>query len=318
MFKKLKSAGINTLVLVLSIVIFVVAFMAMNGLAAAQKPATTIILAAARNLNIGDVITSHDITEKTVYLDDNTDLYIPADQTDSIIGGTVALPVGKGQPFFRNVVLSEAGEAYRISAILAKYPDHSLFPLPLDLMNVIAPDINSYLPGDIIGITIVIGSRPQPPEKEETPEALTAMGIPIPATPEPQPIIPGLAEDTIPDDEQRMNAEERAYPPMAKDLFPGGVQVISIQGLPPEVSSGDPDSDPQPSTYNPTSQREMLILLVPNDSKEILSLAIQQGDQIIISLLARGDDYVTPGFTYWDFEELFKLDREEVLGVDAP
>ncbi|MBU0512669.1 MAG: flagella basal body P-ring formation protein FlgA [Chloroflexi bacterium] len=317
MFKKLKSAGINTLVLVLSIVIFVVAFMAMNGLAAAQKPATTIILAAARTLNIGDVITSHDITEKTVYLDDNTDLYIPADQTDSIIGGTVALLVGKGQPFFRNVVLSEAGEAYRISAILAKYPDYSLFPLPLDSMNVIAPEITSYLPGDIIGITIVIGSRPQPPEKEETPEAYM-MGFPAPATPEPQPIIPGLAGDTIPDDEQRMNAEERAYPPMAKDLFPGGVQVISIQGLPPEVSSADPDSDPQPSTYDPTSQREMLILLVPNKSKEILSLAIQQGDQIIISLLARGDDYVTPGFTYWDFEELFKLDREEVLGVDAP
>ena len=317
MFKRLKSAGINTLVLVLSIAIFVVAFMAMTGLAAAQKPPTTTILAAARSLDIGDVITLSDITEKTVYRDDNTDLYIPADQTDTLIGGTVALPVGKGQPFFRNVVLSEAGETHRISAILAKYPGHSLFPLPLDSMSVIAPDINSYLPGDLVGITIVIGSRPQPPEKEETPEDWMSMGVPAPATPEPQITIPGLAEDANPDDEQDMNAEERAYPPMAKDLFPGGVQVISIQGLPPEIDS-DPETDPQPSVYNSTSQREMLILLVPNESREILSLAIQQGDQIVVSLLARGDDTITPGFTYWDFEELFKSDREEVLGVDAP
>ena len=41
---------------------------------------------------------------------------------------------------------------------------------------------------------------------------------------------------------------------------------------------------------------------------------MQQGDQLMISLMARGtDDGTTPGFTYWDFEALFKADREAAL-----
>ena len=58
----------------------------------------------------------------------------------------------------------------------------------------------------------------------------------------------------------------------------------------------------------------MLILLVPNSSREVLSLALQQGDRLVVSLMASGDEDPTAGFTYWDFEDLFKSDREEVLG----
>jgi hypothetical protein len=58
----------------------------------------------------------------------------------------------------------------------------------------------------------------------------------------------------------------------------------------------------------------MLILLVPNASREVLSLALQQGDRLVVSLMARGDETPTAGFTYWDFEDLFKKDREDVLG----
>jgi hypothetical protein len=57
----------------------------------------------------------------------------------------------------------------------------------------------------------------------------------------------------------------------------------------------------------------MLILLVPSESREVLSLALQQGDHLVVSLMARGEDDPTAGFTYWDFEDLFKADREEVL-----
>jgi hypothetical protein len=57
----------------------------------------------------------------------------------------------------------------------------------------------------------------------------------------------------------------------------------------------------------------MLILLVPNAAREVLSLALQQGDRLVVSLMARGEDDPTAGFTYWDFEDLFKADREEVL-----
>jgi hypothetical protein len=45
-----------------------------------------------------------------------------------------------------------------------------------------------------------------------------------------------------------------------------------------------------------------------------LSLALQQGDRLVVSLMARGDETPSAGFTYWDFEDLFKSDREEVLG----
>jgi hypothetical protein len=58
----------------------------------------------------------------------------------------------------------------------------------------------------------------------------------------------------------------------------------------------------------------MLILLIPNQSREVLSLALQQGDRLVVSLMARGDEAPSAGFTYWDFEGLFKQDREDVLG----
>jgi hypothetical protein len=46
----------------------------------------------------------------------------------------------------------------------------------------------------------------------------------------------------------------------------------------------------------------------------VLSLALQQGDRLVVSLMARGDETPSAGFTYWDFEDLFKQDREAVLG----
>ena len=62
------------------------------------------------------------------------------------------------------------------------------------------------------------------------------------------------------------------------------------------------------------AMKKMLILLVPNESREVLSLALQQSDRLVVSLMARGDEIPSAGFTYWDFEDLFKQDREEVLG----
>ena len=58
----------------------------------------------------------------------------------------------------------------------------------------------------------------------------------------------------------------------------------------------------------------MLVLLIPNESREELSLALQQGDKLVVSLMARGEDAPTAGFTYWDFEDLFKSDREKAIG----
>lgn len=89
-----------------------------------------------------------------------------------------------------------------------------------------------------------------------------------------------------------------------------GVRVISVQGLPQPTDSTDSSN----SSFTIDEGSKMLILLVPNESREVLSLALQQGDSLVVSLMARGDADPTAGFTYWDFEDLFKSDREEILG----
>ena len=164
------------------------------------------------------------------------------------------------------------------------------------------PDAEAFLPGDLIGVTVVISTRPQ---QMSTPTAMPELilqlgyGVEPTATPAPQEL-------------EQADALSRALPPLAKDLFPMGVRVISVQGLPAQTDSTN-GNDSGPS-FNLQDQPQMLILLVPNASREVLSLALQQGDRLVVSLMARGDETPTAGFTYWDFEDLFKQDREEVLG----
>ena len=310
---RLRKSGLNIMVLVVSIVIFVVTFMALNGLAQAQKPPTVQVLAAAHSLDIGAIIQPADMIEKTVYEDENTALFIPVDQAGDVVGGIVALPVSAGHPFFKSAILAPVSEGTRFSAVLNQYPDYSLFPLPLEAMNVLAPDIELFLPGDLVGLTVVIADRPQVVETKAAPEQLFE-------------ITPTLSEEdlqaTLTAYESQKNKTpqeeslERTYPPLAKDLFPAGVRVIAVQGAAPDVSSGDGDSAVQTSLVDPT-RTQMLILLVPNQSREELALSMQQGDQLIVSLLARGEDITTPGFTYWDFEDEFKSDRAEALGLPS-
>ena len=186
-----------------------------------------------------------------------------------------------------------------MSAVLAKYPGFSLFPLPLDAMNLVSPGAEAFLPGDLVGVTVVISSRPQQ-LTTPTPEAGLVLD-------------PGFVQaqaTPLPQEMEQTDVLSRALPPLAKDLFPMGVRVISVQGLPQPVDSSDNNN----SSFTIDEGSKMLILLVPNESREVLSLALQQGDRLVVSLMARGDEEPTAGFTYWDFEDLFKSDREDVLG----
>ncbi len=298
MLKRIASTGVNLVVLGVSVGIFLVAFIALNALGAAQKPPTISVLSATRDLNIGDVITANDLAIKTVFQDDNASLYILGEEVTGVVGGVVAQPIFNGQPVFRSAILAQAAEGTRLSAVLAQFPGHSLFPLPLDAMNLVSPDAQAFLPGDLIGVTVVISTRPQ------------QMSTP---TPMPELVIdPGYVEPTAqpsPLELEQVDAIHRSFPPLAKDLFPMGVRVIAVQGLPqPTESSEDSGS------FNLDTQPKMLILLIPNQSREVLSLALQQGDRLVVSLMARGDETPSAGFTYWDFEDLFKQDRQEVLG----
>jgi len=298
MLKRIASTGVNLVVLGVSVGIFLVAFIALNALGTAQKPPTISVLSATRDLNIGDVITAGDLAVKTVFQDDNASLYIPGEEVTGVVGGVVAQPIFSGQPVFRSAILAQAAEGTRLSAVLSQFPGHSLFPLPLDAMNLVSPDAEAFLPGDLIGVTVVISTRPQ------------QMNTP---TPMPELVIdPGYVEPTAqpsPLELEQADAINRSFPPLAKDLFPMGVRVIAVQGLPQQTESSE-DS----GSFNLDTQAKMLILLVPNASREMLSLALQQGDRLVVSLMARGDETPSAGFTYWDFEDLFKQDREEVLG----
>jgi len=302
MLKRIASTGVNLVVLGVSVGIFLVAFIALNALGAAQKPPTISVLSATRDLNIGDVIKANDLAVKTVFQDDNATLYIPGEEVTGVVGGVVAQPIFNGQPIFRSAILAQAAEGTRLSAVLAQYPGYSLFPLPLDAMNLVSPDAEAFLPGDLIGVTVVISTRPQQMSTPTPmPEVILQPGYNVEPTASPSPLALEQAD-----------ALSRALPPLAKDLFPMGVRVISVQGLPPQTDSTDTSNSD--SSFTSFDQPQMLILLVPNASREVLSLALQQGDRLVVSLMARGDETPTAGFTYWDFEDLFKKDREDVLG----
>ena len=302
MLKRIASTGVNLVVLGVSVAIFLVAFIALNALGAAQKPPTIAVLSATRDLNMGDVITANDLAVKTVFQDQNANLYIPGEEVTGVVGGVVAQPIFSGQPIFRSAIIAQAAEGTRLAAVLTQFPGYSLFPLPLDTMNLVAPDAQAFLPGDLVGVTVVITSRPQ---QMTTPTAMpdlileTGLRTEPTATPAPQEVA-------------QTDALSRALPPLAKDLFPMGVRVISVQGLPPQNDTTDTSNSD--SSFTTFDQPQMLILLIPNESREVLALALQQGDRLVVSLMARGDETPTAGFTYWDFEDLFKSDREEVLG----
>jgi hypothetical protein len=194
MLRRIASTGVNLVVLGVSVAIFLVAFISLNALGAAQRPPTVEVLSAARDLSIGDVIAPSDVVVKTVFKDDNASLYIPSDEVTGVVSGVVAQPIFSGQPIFRSAILAQAAEGTRLSAALAKYPGYSLFPLPLDASNVIAPQVDAFLPGDLVGVTVVIGTRPQQlttPTPAADLNLDSGYGIPSTPTPAPQEIARG-------------------------------------------------------------------------------------------------------------------------------
>jgi hypothetical protein len=307
--ERIAKSGINLLVIVVAIVVFVVAFVVMTTITNASKPATIDILAASRDLNYGDQVASADLVKMTVYEDRLASTYIPANQADKVVGGYVAVPIHLGQPITRDAIIAEAGIGTRLSAVLAKYPDYSLFPLPLDAPNVVAANSDSYVPGDLVTVTVVIASQPQPPETPTPAPTYSVSDLTITPTPEPA----TQSGDTTVED-----ALNRVYPPIAKDLFPQGVQVVAIQGLPVQPT---PVSSTTSSNSNSTSNLstvdynlpKRLILLVPSKDIEELALGLKAGDMVIVSMVTAGQTDTTAGFSYWDLEDLLRLERQGVL-----
>jgi len=307
--ERLAKSGVNFLVIVIAIAVFIVAFIVLMTITNASKPATVDILAASRELSYGDEINSSDLVKMTVYEDRLANTYILANQADKVVGGYVAMPIHAGQPITHDAIIAEAGIGTRLSSVLAKYPDYSLFPLPLDATNVVAANSDSYLPGDLVSVTIVIVERPQPPE---TP-------TPAPTSNEPASIVtPTLEPTNQPGGITIQDALGRVYPPIAKDLFPQGVQVVAVQGLPVQptpvsnITSSNNNSASDLSTVDYNLPKR-LILLVPSKDIEELALGLKSGDMVIVSMVTAGQTDTTSGFSYWDLEDLLRLERQGML-----
>jgi len=308
--RRIGGTGVNIGVLIISIVVFFIALFAVLGIANSQKPDTMEILAAAHDLNIGHTLTSDDIVVKTVFVDDNTSMYIEANEEEiaSTLNGIVVVPIFVGQPIQRTSLVAKSAESVRLSAVLASYPDSgSLFPLPLDFSNVVAPNVDSFKPGDLINITVVISSRPQPPATPTVMPQFITGDTPY------LPIAPQVVATTIPMDTEVDKAKALLYPPMSKDMFPEGIRVIEVQGKTELVdpAAAQQDTVDPAAGYIDFNKPKVLVLLVPDDKREELALALQEGDMLVVSLLARGNDGPTTGFSYWDYEELLKRQREE-------
>lgn len=297
MLRRLQSSSLNFLVLGTSVAVFIVAFLLLQGFTHARTPRSTMVLVATRDLQIGDLLAANSVTEKSVFIDEMTALYVAAEDADVITGAFAALPIQAGQPILRSHLVSPQQPRERFAAILSQFPGHSLFPLPLENSNVVAPPIESVQPGDRIGLTIVVRSRPP---QQVTPEAETFAYV-----------IPGPAPDELPSppfsvESETTEDEMRGFPPLAIDLFPGGLQVIRVNGNP------QPVGDDASTAFNSYNAPKMLLLLVPNADRERLSLVLQQGDRVFVSLLdhrAAGAD--TNGFSYWDLENEILEGRDD-------
>jgi hypothetical protein len=128
-----------------------------------------------------------------------------------------------------------------------------------------------------------------------------------------------LPAPLVEEETAKLEAADRAYPPLAKDLFPNGVRVLAIQGLPqPTISVGEESGNIQPVFVEPP-RAKLLVLLVPHQDREQLALSLQRADRVFVSLLPQGDGSpITPGFTYWDLEDQFLVDREQFFNQSFP
>lgn len=298
--------GSNWLVLIGALIVGLLAFVAAIGVSNSRRPATMEVLAAARDLNVGEVVQATDVVVITVYQDARTSYYVPVDQLGALVGGWVAIPVMAGQPITRQSIIAAAGVGERLSAVLAEYGEgYRLFTVPLDAQNMVAPDVDVFMPGDLVGITIVIGQRPQGPA---TPTPDYGSGFVITPTPSAQEVAV-------------QEATERIWPPLATDLFPQGLRVVAVYGKqasPQAVPTGEAGSSLYQPSYTDYNRPKYVVVLVPTADVERLSLALMSADKVYVSLMAIGVDTPTSSFSYWDLEDLLIAQREGILRGGQP
>lgn len=267
-----------------SAAVFVAAFLALQMTAAASRPPEVELLAAARDLRAGDLLSEGDLRTIRAFRDEASEAFLRAEEITRTVGGMLALPVRAGRPIPRDAVIAPAGS--RFSALLADDPGFAALPVFLDQPNVVAPPVDAFLPGDVVDVLAVVVQEPS------RPEALSA----APPLPTPTPALTGTGTVTV-------------RVPAAKRLFPQGVRVLAV--LSPRV-------DPELGATGPG--HPTLVLRAPAADLERAALLLQQADRIFVVPLGKAEGLPerTPAFTFDDFMEWLRKDREAILGGIRP
>jgi len=299
----------NTLVALAALGVGGAAFLLNLTLSAAARPPRTEILVAARRLPAGTVLAPSDLRPVAAYADPLTEGFVPAAEASQVAGKVLAVPLPAGAPLPRSALLDMAGNG-RLAALLADRPGMILFPIDLSASHIIAPDPRRLRPGDRIALTVVIPQRPMGLEPTPFPPLLPGAtptpprgGLPVPATPTATPTV-------------TLEILARLQPPLAKDLFPDGLEVADVLGVPEETpgeGEGGAASALAPASGIPS--RPLLLVLAPAERRELLALALSVGQPVVISLLGRPDpERPTPGLSFLDLEEWLRAQRQAALG----
>jgi hypothetical protein len=294
----------NALVALAALGVGGAAFLLNLTLSAAARPPRTEILVAARRLPAGTVLSPSDLRPVAAYADPLTEGFVPAAEASRVAGKVLAVPLPAGAPLPRSALLDMAGSG-RLAALLADRPGMILFPIDLSASHIIAPDPRRLRPGDRIALTVVIPQRPmglEPTPSPPLPPGATPTpprgGLPVPATPT-----------------AALEILARLQPPLAKDLFPDGLEVADVLGV-PEEAPGEGEAGAA-SAFAPAGgilSRPLLLVLAPAERRELLALALSVGQPVVISLLGRPDpERPTPGLSFLDLEEWLRAQRQAAL-----
>lgn len=287
-----------------ALVIFVVLLVIFLAVSSSSKPPQVEVLAAAHPLHPGDVLTAADLQTVKVYKDARAEAYIPASRQSDVIGGVVLQPFNSGEPITKLGVASPGTAETRLAGLLTKFPGMAIFPLPLDLNNVVSPQIDEFHEGDIVSLTVVYTDRPSLPENPATAYQEQSGLMLGGATPAPLAVTPTPTPSWT-------DYTERGKPPVAK-TFETGYRVVAVLGKQEEQAETEKSTEDNASPYVLANRppRPILMLLVPQKDIEPLSLAVTQG-HVFVSLALK----VSPppgGFSYWDFEQMLKEERERL------
>ena len=295
----------NWLVAGAAIVVALLVFIGNIILTRAQRPPQIEVLAAARDLPLGTRIGPDDITTIQVYQDQRAGLYFVPEQESELVGTYTTRPFGKGEPFVRSGVLT----GNRLAALLVQDPETTLFPLPLELSNVIAGAPSSYQIGDTVGLAVVFPERPRKPTSPETLYMAPQITPPFAATEVPP--LPPVTLTPTPTPGAETPYEERGIPPVVRTLSPG--RVVLVTGLPTPPPLEDEGG------YTVTTYQEPIVLwvTVSQEEVELLTLALARG-MVFVYLVHPEASERPGGFSYWDFEEMLRSERLDQIRAATP